>query len=326
MYIVYHNIIAMKNKWNWRRKMNQLNNLVSGKNLAAVNQTLRVKQQKEQGRKEIVETLITQKNTLPLEMYTINTSWIIVCSNRGASLSSLILDDTEIFYNDPKKRNNPSKSIREGFRMGPQAWPFSPEQNTEYGYNLKRHWFLRDSKREKKGGTGNTVWYTFETNEDTLQQFPYSFTALQEIELGNKWVHISLNIQNKWKSTMKFAPWHHTFYRVAPDQKKDIKLSENMWVNEEMKSKRISGSETIKIPNPWSCQICIPWVGLLQLSFDSKFKHLRLRSEKDTWFVCIEPVVCLPKERKDAAIDIKPEEIMKIGFTITLLTKDRVKD
>ncbi|MEI6773976.1 MAG: hypothetical protein WCL18_04125 [bacterium] len=54
--------------------MNQLNNLVSGKNLAAVNQTLRVKQQKEQGRKEIVETLITQKNTLPLEMYTINTS------------------------------------------------------------------------------------------------------------------------------------------------------------------------------------------------------------------------------------------------------------
>lgn len=306
--------------------MNQLNNLVSEKNLTSMDQTLKVKEQKEQGGIEIFETLITQKDSLPLEMYTINTSWIIVCSNRGASLSSLILDDIEIFYNDPEKRNNPNKSIREGFRMGPQAWPFSPEQNTEYGYNLKQHWFLRDSKREKKGSTRKTVWHTFETNEDTLQQFPHPFTALQEIELGNKWAHISLNIQNKWKNTMKFAPWHHTYYKVAPDHKKDIRLSENMWVNEEMKSKRISGSETIKILNPWSCQIFIPWTGLLQLSFDSKFKYLRLRSEKDTWFVCIEPVVCLPKERNNSSIDIKPEEIMKIGFTITLLAKDKIKN
>jgi hypothetical protein len=232
------------------------------------------------------------------------------------------LDDVEIFYNEPERRNDPTKKIREWFRMWPQSGAFTPEQNAKYGYDLQQHWFLRDVARKKEKIAGKEIWYQFETDENTLKKFPYQFIASQKIELGYKWARISLHVKNDGKNMMRFAPWHHTYYKVSPDQKERIRVSENMWVDDEMKSKWISGIETIKILNPWSCQVFIPWTGLLQLNFDSQFKYLRLRSEKDKWFVCIKPVVCHYSEWNDLSIIIKPEEVMKVGFTITLLSKD----
>jgi len=288
-------------------------------------ENLKLKNQKTQIVNEIVETLITNDSELPLENYVLDKSWVIVCPDRWATLPSLVLDGVEIFYNDPERRNDLNKKIREWFWMWPQAWPFTSEQLTKYWYNLDQHWFLRDVKRKKEKIEWKEIWYNFETDENTLKQFPHPFIAYQKIELGNKWARISLNIENKWENTMKFAPWHHTYYKISPDQKENIKLSDNMWVNEEMKSKRISWTETVKISNPWSCQIFLPWTGSLQLNFDKKFKYLRLRSEKDKWFVCIEPAVCRPNEWDDKAIDINPGEIMEIWFSITLLSKDKNK-
>lgn len=272
---------------------------------------------------ELIQTLITQDNSLPLENYTLDQSWITICSSRGGTIPSLILDWVEIFYNDPVKRNDFSKSIREWFWMWPQAWPFTQEQNEQYWYNLKQHWFLRDLKRDKKEIEWNKISYEFNTNQDTLKAFPHNFTTTQEINLWKKWAYIWLIIENKSDGVIRFAPWHHTYYKVSPDQKTNIKLSDNMWVNDEMKTKRVSWQETIKIKNPWSCQVFIPWTGLLQLNFDEKFKDLRLRTEKEKWFVCIEPVVCHPNERNNSSIIITPKEQIKIWFTITLLSKDK---
>jgi hypothetical protein len=278
---------------------------------------------KETKNREIIETLITQDNSLPLENYTLDQSWITICSNRGWTIPSLILDWVEIFYNDPKIRNDFSKSIREWFWMWPQAGPFTQEQNEQYGYNLKQHWFLRDVKRDKKDIEWNKISYEFKTNKDTLKDFPHNFTTTQEINLWKKWAHIWLIIENESDEEIRFAPWHHTYYKVSPDQKTNIKLSDNMWVNDEMKLKRVSWEDTIKIKNPWSCQVFIPWTWLLQLHFDKKFKDLRLRTEKEKWFVCIEPVVCHPSERENASLNIQPNRSLEIGFTITLLAKDQ---
>ncbi|MCF7834627.1 hypothetical protein K9M48_01030 [Candidatus Gracilibacteria bacterium] len=272
---------------------------------------------------ELIQTLITQDNSLPLENYTLDQSGITICSSRGGTIPSLILDGVEIFYNDPVKRNDFSKSIREGFWMGPQAGPFTQEQNEQYGYNLKQHGFLRDLKRDKKEIEGNKISYEFNTNQDTLKAFPHNFTTTQEINLGKKGAYIGLIIENKSDGVIRFAPGHHTYYKVSPDQKTNIKLSDNMGVNDEMKTKRVSGQETIKIKNPGSCQVFIPGTGLLQLNFDEKFKDLRLRTEKEKGFVCIEPVVCHPNERNNSSIIITPKEQIKIGFTITLLSKDK---
>lgn len=303
----------------WTKKIKQSKNIIQQEpNLI----TERIESQQLNTNQEIIETLIIQDNFLPLENYSLDKSWVSICSNRGCSIPSLILDWVEIFYNNPQIRNDFSKSIREWFWMWPQAWPFTQEQNEQYGYNLKQHWFLRDVQREKKEIKWNKISHQFKTNQDTLKAFPHNFTTTQEINLWKKWAHISLNIKNNSNETIRFAPWHHTYYKVSPDQKINIKLSDNMWVNAEMKTKRVSWQETIKIKNPISCQVFIPWTGLLQLNFDKRFKDLRLRTEKDKWFICIESVVCHPNERETWSLQINSREKLKIWFTITLLSKD----
>ena len=303
----------------WIKKTKQSKNKIS-LNKALVEDS--IQKIKEIKNIEIIETLVTKDNTLPLENYTLDQSWITICSSRGGTIPSLVLDWIEIFYNDPQKRNNPNKSIRESFWMWPQAWPFTQQQNEQYWYNLKQHWFLRDVQREKQDIEWTKLSHQFKTNEDTLKSFPHNFTAIQEINLWKKWAYIWLIIENQSNETIRFAPWHHTYYKVSPNQKTNIKLSDNIWVSEDMKLKRVSWQETIKIKNPWSCQVFIPWIWLLQLNFDKKFKYLRLRTEKAKWFICIEPVVCHPSEREDSSLQIKPTEKSRIWFTITLLSKD----
>lgn len=303
----------------WTKKIKQSKNIIQQESNLT---TKKIESQQLNTNQEIIETLITQDNSLPLENYTLDKSWITICSSRGGTIPSLILDWVEIFYNDPAKRNDFSKSIRESFWMWPQAWPFTQQQNEQYWYNLKQHWFLRDVQREKKDIEWTKLSHKFETNEDTSKLFPHNFTTIQEINLWERWAHISLIIKNRSNETIRFAPWHHTYYKVSPEQKTNIRLSDNMWVNDEMKTKRVSWQETIKIKNPWSCQVFIPWTWRLQLNFDKKFKDLRLRSEKDKWFVCIEPVVCHPTQRENWSLQINPKEKLNIWFTITLLSKD----
>ena len=281
---------------------------------------------------ELLQSLWISHNFtwLPLDYYSSDNSSVVVCPQRWATIPSLILDGVEIFYNDPKRRNDSSKKIREWFRMWPQSWNFSAAQMKEYWYNLDQHWFLRDATRERwerllerwLKTVRDEIVYLFVSNQDTFTKFPHVFTASEKIKLGTNSANISLHIRNNGNDSMRFSPGHHTYYKVAPDQKKNIELDKNIWVNDKMKSKWISGEETIIVPNPWSCKIVIPGTGELQTDFDPQFWLLQLRSEKDQWFVCIEPVINRAEKWHQSAIITKPAEIMKVWFSVTLLSKD----
>ncbi len=270
--------------------------------------------------KDLTEILDISQG-LPLDTYSFGHSSLQVSPERWASLPSLILDGVEIFYNDAERRNNPQKNIREGFWMWPQAGPFSQEQLKKYWYNLKQHGFLRDVAREKDDTTENIV-YDFETNTKSLERFSHSFLVSQEIKLWDKKAEIGLQIQNLSVKDMSFAPWHHTFYKVAPEQKKDILLDPNMQVSEEMKKTWLSWEHAVKIANPGYCEVYIPGIGKLGLTFDSQFRNLWLWTEKDKWFVCIEPVVCHPSEWEEKALVLKYGENTRLQFSIELLEKD----
>jgi hypothetical protein len=64
----------MEHTSNWRRKIHQFNNLVCGKNFAFIPQSMKLRYQKNQQAKEIIETLITHTDTLPLENYVLDKS------------------------------------------------------------------------------------------------------------------------------------------------------------------------------------------------------------------------------------------------------------
>ncbi len=268
--------------------------------------------------------LIPNTQILPLDTHVIGDSLVTISPERWATIPSLTIDGVEIFYNDPEKRNTQQESLREGFWMWPQAGPFSQEQNKELWYNLKQHGFLREEKREKVKSETKEVSYKFEANQNTLDQFPHPFICYQKIQSNEKWVRISLVVENKGNKEMQFAPGHHTYYKIRPELKKNIIFDKNIPLSEEEKEARGEGRQTIKLENPWSCKVFIPEIGTLLITFDKKFWGLRLRSQKNKWFVCIEPVVCHPNERKELAPHIATGESLEIWFSITLLSKENI--
>lgn len=265
---------------------------------------------------------IEEPNTFPLETYSIGPSSVTISPDRWATLPSLILDGVEIFYNDSEKRNNLQTSIREWFWMWPQAWPFRLEQKEQYGFWLKQHGFLRDSARTKKANTKNEISYQFASNEETLQQFPFPCLITQTVHLEKEKASVMLNVKNTGKETMPFAPGHHTYYEVDPEKKEQITFSDNIHLTPELISQWVSGEKTLHLPNPWSFQMHVPWKGIYQVDFDPNFWEVRFRSEKDAWFVCVEPVVCHPSNRENSAIHIAPNASIDIWFSITLVSKD----
>jgi hypothetical protein len=98
-----------------------------------------------------------------------------------------------------------------------------------------------------------------------------------------------------------------------------------MQVTNEMKKKRLNKEETIMIPNPWSCKMYFPWMGTVEVKFDPKFGYLLLRGgDKDDneWYLCIEPITDKASKRLQSAILTKPGDIMNIGYSVKLLSKD----
>jgi len=132
---------------NLRRTANWINNIK--RNSASVPKEIR-QEYLAKKKEETAEVLNNQSKNFPLERCVSWESSFAISPQRWGTISSLILEGVEIFYNDPVKRNDLSQSLREWYFMWPQAGPFSVEENQEYGYQLKQHWFLRDNVWKKK--------------------------------------------------------------------------------------------------------------------------------------------------------------------------------
>lgn len=263
------------------------------------------------------------KPALPLDTYTFQNSSVTISPARWASIPSLVLDGVEIFYTDAKRRNNPQVAIRESFFMWPQPNEFSDEQQTKYGYQLKKHGFLRDvAWKHIASDRENEFIYEYINNEETLKQYPYPFTARLKIILGKTSARISLEVTNTGSQTMQFAPWHHTYYKVDLDKKDDIHLS--IPLTEQDKTVWLSGEDTIECPNPSSCQAYLPGTGTVQLDIDAAFGAVDLRSELDKWFACIEPVTCKIQDRETWSKAIDPGETLDMWFTVTLVSRENI--
>ena len=273
---------------------------------------------------ELLQSLWVDRNFswLPLDHYSKGTSSTTISPERGGT-PSLILDGKEIFYNNPERRNNLNTTAHESFRMGPQSGEFSSELLKALGYSLGRHGVLRLYER-LKDKSSKDIAYILKSTPEIFKLFPHQFTSLQTIQLEKRQADFSLSIQNTGAHDLPFAPGHHTFYKVDVDKKDKIELDENMQLTNNMIKSRIDWWEAIQIPNPWTCKIWIPWIGEIQVDYDPKFKYLQLRSIKDAWFVCIEPIVDKATNWLQSAILTKPGDILNIGFSITLLSKDNV--
>lgn len=256
----------------------------------------------------------------PLETFTHGISSVSLCLKRWWSISALNLWGNEIFYNDPILRENIDKNYRETFWMWPVAWNLHLELQHQFWWNLQQHGFLRNVERKLLSSEHwNIVTeYKHTTDSEFFMQYPIPFTVQQSIELLDNKAAISLNIINESDDVLHFAPGNHTYYAVDETDKEDILLAWDISLTQDEFDNWITWTTTVRKPNPWEFLVSFPWKKSVIITFDEIFGEVWFWSEKDKWFVCIEPVITHASDFQNNALSIWPWESQKIWFSIRI--------
>lgn len=269
---------------------------------------------------DTLSDLLQDNLKFPLLISNYENSSISICKKRWWTCPSLSLNWVNIFYNNPLLREDTTKSIRESFWMWPISWNLSQEDQEKLWFNLQQHWFLRNVERDLLKNENGIVEleYTNNKSKESFKEFPFHFKVKQTIQIYKESAYFNLQITNLDEKVMPFAPWHHTYYQVNPEEKKEIELN-NINISQEDKTVWINWEKTLQIlENPWKIEIKIPWKPKYTIEYDKKFKNIWLWSEINKWFVCIEPVVTHGSNFKENALYIKPNETEEIKFHISL--------
>lgn len=87
-------------------------------------------------------------------------------------------------------------------RTSPVLFPFVGRvKNDAFLYNgktypMKQHGFARDMEHQLVSKTDDTIWFKLESNEETLEKFPFSFVLNIGYELKNNEVKVLWDVHN----------------------------------------------------------------------------------------------------------------------------------
>ncbi|MCH5259736.1 MAG: aldose 1-epimerase family protein [Lachnospiraceae bacterium] len=132
----------------------------------------------------------------------------IQVDSMGAELKSLkeVAADREYMWNgDPKywKRTSPVLfplvgGVREGvYRLDGKEYP------------MGQHGLARDMEFKLKSQVAHEIWFTLESDENTLRKYPYPFVLELGYELADMTVIVKWRVKNPAKDTMYFSIGGH---------------------------------------------------------------------------------------------------------------------
>lgn len=132
----------------------------------------------------------------------------IQVDSMGAELKSLkdVATGREYMWSgDPQywKRTSPVLfplvgSLKDGvYRLDGQEYP------------MGQHGFARDMEFQLKSQSAHEIWFTLESNEDTLRKYPYPFLLELGYELREKTVAVKWNVKNSGQKRMYFSIGGH---------------------------------------------------------------------------------------------------------------------
>lgn len=161
----------------------------------------------------------------------------IQVDSMGAELKSLkdVATGREYMWNgDPQywKRTSPVLfplvgSLKDGvYRLDGREYP------------MGQHGFARDMEFQLKSQSAHEIWFTLESDEETLQKYPYPFLLELGYELREKSVAVKWNVKNPGQERMYFSIGGHpaflcpieegtrqTDYRIRLDEPKKVAVS-----------------------------------------------------------------------------------------------------
>lgn len=76
-------------------------------------------------------------------------------------------------------------------------------------YTMGQHGFARDMEFQLKSQVAHEIWFTLESNEDTLEKYPYPFVLELGYELADTTVIVKWRVTNPAKECMYFSIGGH---------------------------------------------------------------------------------------------------------------------
>ncbi|EIA08432.1 aldose 1-epimerase family protein [Flavobacterium frigoris] len=179
-------------------------------------------------------------------------------------------------------------------------------------YHLSRHGFARDTAFELINKNQNSATFSMQSNEETLQVYPFHFELQISYILENKNLNINYKVINKAESKMPFSIGAHPAFSLSRNfdnysiqfEKEEplvYNLLENDLISNETKILATTNSavpldyklfenDALIFKSLQSNYLTILETGnpLLRVRYNN-FPHLGIWTKKDAPFLCVEP-------------------------------------
>lgn len=179
-------------------------------------------------------------------------------------------------------------------------------------YSMTRHGFARDNEFAVKHLNNNSVTFSFTSNEETRQQYPFDFRLVISYTLENNNLYISYTVSNLGSIDMPFSLGAHPAFALPANfedyslqfEKDEIlwstPLKDDLLTDHKINIPVVSGelplsytlfeNDALIFKNTISKEITIKKNGnpFLKVSFND-FPHLGIWTKINAPFLCIEP-------------------------------------
>ena len=217
-------------------------------------------------------------------------------------------------------------------------------------YNMSRHGFARDNKFEVSYQDGESVVFSFVSNEETLKVFPFEFELQLKYTLKGKSLLLDYSVKNTGSNTMPFSLGAHPAFAL-PGNFEDYSLQfekDEAFVSTRLENDLLSdktillGSENGKLELDYSLfeddalifkeleskSVAIQKDGkaFLKVTFND-FPHLGIWTKINAPFLCIEPWQGYSDALdasgnlydKEGIVLLNPDNEFNAGFSIEIL-------
>lgn len=243
-------------------------------------------------------------------------SSISFCPERWWLITSIIIKGKELLFMNEETLSDVSKSIRWWI---PVLFPNAgiiPDEQLDYWFNLKQHWFVRNIPWNYQILAKNKFAMTLTQDIWTRDMFDYNFWLEITGEIMKNWgIKITQNVINTGLKDLPISCWLHPYFMIPQNKKNEIKFNYRGWeIIEQNIWDRANGMKTV-VKNPWKFSVFIPWTWEIEFNYSKLFEQIWIRSESWQDFVCIEPIM-----REETSILYNPY-MVKVWETVNLEMK-----
>ncbi|WP_050615657.1 aldose epimerase family protein [Bacillus testis] len=248
----------------------------------------------------------------------------VLCPERGGILLQLTLRNEDILYLQEETFIDATKNIRGG---NPVLFPIcGPLPDNEYTldgvtYTMKQHGFARNKAWKVLSAEGTKVSLVLEDDEETKNQYPFSFQLIFTYELKDGKLLIHQSYENKSERAMPFYAGFHPYFLGNHHASKYNIPAARYLDNEDNKMKErkqptaelaIGDSKVyMHLSDP---EMCIKeGKRTLHIQYSEVFQNGVLWSERPEEYICLEPWMAGPGtfSKEEGAIYLEPGQILR---------------